>query len=193
MQGLTLIPDFISEQEEQNLINNINNATWNKSLRQLTQHYGYTYNYRSKSIDKLHDKTQPIPEWIEVFVDRMIENKYISIRPDQVIINRYMPGEGMGAHIDRVNLFKEKIFSIGLGGSCKMIFKKPLYVYSSEDEYVYQLVPKTLLIMEGDARYKYTHEIPAARFDYYRVSLLTAKRKRVARTTRYLITFRNIK
>ena len=43
MNGLTLIENYISDDDEQKLIKKINNQTWDKSLNRLTQHYGYKY------------------------------------------------------------------------------------------------------------------------------------------------------
>jgi len=189
MDGLTLIPDFITDDEEEMLICNINKQPWNTSLKRLTQHYGYTYNYSSKSIDRVKDKAPNIPDWISVFTDRMLNDRYISVKPDQVIINRYLPGEGISAHIDAPYLFKDRIYSISLGSSCKMIFRKENDTLSP---YIYQLMPRTLLIMEDDARYKYTHEIPSVKNDMFLVNPLLTRKKRVKRTTRYSITFRNV-
>lgn len=42
MNGLTYIKDFITEDEELNLISFINSMEWNCELSRRTQHYGYT-------------------------------------------------------------------------------------------------------------------------------------------------------
>jgi len=41
LPGLIIIPNFITKDEEEQLINEINNNEWNNDLHRLTQHYGY--------------------------------------------------------------------------------------------------------------------------------------------------------
>ena len=47
IDGLTIIPQFITKKEERNLINEIENNPWNYDLKRLTQHYGYNYKTRN--------------------------------------------------------------------------------------------------------------------------------------------------
>ena len=93
IDGLTIIPKFITKEEEQNLINEIKNNEWNHDLSRLTQHYGYKYNYKTRSITD-NDYIGDLPDWISPFVDRIKNTNLIEKSPDQIIINRYLPGEG---------------------------------------------------------------------------------------------------
>ena len=81
----------------------------------------------------------------------------IDKKPEQIIINRYLKGEGIGKHIDSTSAFDECIYSMSLGAPCTMIFR-----HKTDAELVtsLELKPGTLLIMKDDARYLYTHEIP---------------------------------
>lgn len=178
IEGLTIVPNFITEDEEIELINVINQQVWNKSLKRLTQHYGYGYNYKSRSITK-SDRIGDVPDWLNNVVQRMLDNKFIDEVPDQVIINRYLPGEGISAHVDAPRIFHDKIYSISLGSPAKINFSRGMLKTKL------YLKPRTFLLMQGVARYKYKHSILPKMYDL-------VDGVRVHRTTRYSITFRNV-
>ncbi len=180
IKGLTLIPNFIDDEEEEYLINIINDQKWNTSLKRFTQHYGYRYNYTSRSITD-EDYLDVLPNWLDLYIDKSLQYNYINEKPDQVIINRYLPGEGISPHVDVPHLFKNQIYSISLGSACNMIFKNKI----RQEEYFFYLQPRTLLIMKDDARYNYTHAIKPVLYDII-------NGKKIKRGTRYSITFRNV-
>lgn len=45
IKGLTIIPNYITEEDEQQLIEIINAQEWDTTIKRATQHYGYYYNY----------------------------------------------------------------------------------------------------------------------------------------------------
>ncbi|MEY4902758.1 MAG: hypothetical protein RLZZ292_573 [Bacteroidota bacterium] len=51
IEGLTYVPNFISSQEEKDLINHIDNEIWLTDLKRRVQHYGYKYDYKARRID----------------------------------------------------------------------------------------------------------------------------------------------
>ena len=61
--GLTIIEDFISEEEEKNLLKYINKQAWLNSLSRRVQHYGYEYDYKSPQLKP----ALPIPEIFSKF------------------------------------------------------------------------------------------------------------------------------
>jgi len=87
----------------------------------------------------------------------------------QIIINEYVPGQGISKHIDDPKQFGEWIMCISLGSHVEMTF----------DDYDISLNPCSLVVMTGDSRYKYTHQIKSRKSD-----------KGIPRTTRVSITFR---
>ncbi len=180
IKGLKLVTNFISDEEASNLIDTINKQKWNKTLRRYTQHYGYTYNYTARSITE-KDYINKLPKWLDSIINKILEHKYIDEKPDQVIINRYLPGEGIGPHTDS-DIFKNKIYSISLGSPCKFEFVNK---NDKSDKKTIYLKPKTLLIMKDKARYNYTHSISPNKYD-----MINGSRRR--RLTRYSITFRNV-
>jgi alkylated DNA repair dioxygenase AlkB len=94
---------------------------------------------------------------------------------DQCIVNEYLPGQGISRHIDKTSLFGPTIACVSIGSDATIRFTK-------DKNAVDVLVPRrSLYIMQGDARYAWTHEMPARLYD--------AMRKR---GTRYSITFRKM-
>ncbi len=149
--GLTLVSDFITEEEEATLLARVNESEWNTSLQRRTQHYGYLYNYASR---EAAEPAPPIPEWANFLIDRLIEQKLLHVRPDQLIVNEYAQGQGIGAHIDHVKFFADGIVSISLGDEMIMSFSK-----QGEEKVELPLPRKSALILFGDARWKWRHAI----------------------------------
>ncbi|KAL4245729.1 Alpha-ketoglutarate-dependent dioxygenase AlkB-like superfamily protein [Abortiporus biennis] len=102
-----------------------------------------------------------------------------SSKARQVIINTYLPGEGITPHVDLLDRYDDGIFGLSLGSGCVMRFRPATEAiakagYSAttatEDETgeecgVY-LPPGSVYVMTGDARYKWTHGIEEVYEDY---------------------------
>ena len=176
MKGLTYIPSIISEKEEFNLIKQIESSEWDESLKRLTQHYGYKYNYYSPH---KATKTIEIPDWLLELIKTLKKRKLIDFVPNQIIINRYLIGEGIAPHIDS-DIFGDTIVSLSLGSGCNFEF------CNGKEYIIYYLESRSGLIMKNEARYNYTHSISKNKTDL-------VNKKRIKRKTRYSITFRNYK
>ena len=85
-----------------------------------------------------------------------------------------MPGQGIARHTD-ASIFGSPIVSLSLGSMCEMVFR----CRDSGAVVGVILPPRSLLIMDGDARSRWTHEIPARLSD-----------RRLRRTRRVSLTFR---
>ncbi len=168
--GLTIVEDYLSEEEEKDLLEFIYDQKWMSALSRRVQHYGYEYSYRPPYELK---EAPPIPDAFQKYADDLDKSF------NQVIVNEYTPGQGIGKHTDHKRLFGERIVSISLGSATTMIFARD---GEKEEYYVY---PRTLIIMEGSARWKYTHEIPARKSD-------KVDGKTTQRGTRVSLTFRTV-
>jgi len=188
--GLYNKKDFITEQQEQELIDFIYQQPWNTSLSRRTQHYGYLYDYHNTSVLK---STTPIPPLLldyKVYIESIIESasesksktktkiKTVStaedmttvINFDQCIVNEYTDRQGIAPHIDHVVHFGPVIASLSLGSPCIFDFSR------DEQECEITLDRCELLVLTGEARYKWKHAI--------------AKGNRGRTGTRISITFR---
>eukprot|EP01125_Pyxidicula_operculata_P006807 TRINITY_DN2337_c0_g1_i2.p1 TRINITY_DN2337_c0_g1~~TRINITY_DN2337_c0_g1_i2.p1 ORF type:complete len:167 (-),score=36.32 TRINITY_DN2337_c0_g1_i2:77-577(-) len=114
-------------------------------------------------------------------MDRAIEKGILIEKPDQLIINNYEPGQGIAKHVDKMNQFKEHIVSISLLSDCLMIFREK----ETQKAISVRLSRRSAIGMSGDARSKWTHEIPShKKFEW--------KGMKVPRNRRISLTFRNI-
>lgn len=180
--GLFYIPDYLSPQEISDILLFLKTQyfkplTNSKNSRQVLQ-YGYEYPY-DKKLTKLN-KITPIPENLLKLVDPARINKSINSdllkNPmEQLIINKYNPGQGISAHTDHTKYFGDLIICLTVGSGTEINFIK-----NNQTKSLY-LKPGSLYIMSGDARYKYQHEITGKLYD-----------NNIKRLTRYSLTFRSV-
>ncbi|EAR97220.1 2OG-Fe(II) oxygenase family oxidoreductase (macronuclear) [Tetrahymena thermophila SB210] len=176
VQGLRYIDSILTEEEEVFIFKEIYQNEWNTQLKRRTQHYGYKYDYSIKSIDK-NMFLGVLPKYAINFCQRLIDDKVIKVMPDQMIINEYLPGQGINPHIDKTDIFGETIFSVSLGSGCIM---KLTYGETEIDLY---LKRRSILILEDKARYLFKHSIPSRKSD-------KIDGKTIQRSTRVSLTFR---
>jgi alkylated DNA repair dioxygenase AlkB len=179
--GLEYVSDFITIEEHDELINCINNEKWLDDLKRRVQHYGYKYDYRTRYVD-YSMKIGNLPNWIISVAKKIQTSDFMDELPDQMIVNEYLPGQGISAHIDCEPCFGDTVISLSLGSTCVMKFSDK---YSSEKIEVF-LEPRSIVILKKDARYNWTHEIVPKKKDIF-------KNIPFQRSTRISLTFRNIK
>ncbi|WP_025144351.1 alpha-ketoglutarate-dependent dioxygenase AlkB [Pedobacter jeongneungensis] len=154
--GLDYREDFITPEEEDNLLANIAAEPWLGDLKRRVQHYGWKYDYRARSLD-YNMYLGPLPVWIEVIADKLIQQGLIKECPDQVIINEYKPGQGIANHVDCEPCFGDTIISLSLGSACTMNFIESL----SKQKREVILKPRSVVAISAQARYDWSHGIPA--------------------------------
>ncbi len=156
--GLTYVPTYISSEYEDELLKLIDIQNWNLELKRRTQHYGYKYDYTARSIDPSYYLGE-MPYWIVELCHKLSLESIFMEKPDQVIANEYIPGQGIAPHIDCIPCFSDTICSLSLASGCSMNLtngdiKKSIY-----------LEPRSLLILKSEARYKWQHSIAARKSD----------------------------
>ncbi len=149
---LAYIPDFITRDEENALIASIDKQPWLNDLKRRVQHYGYKYDYKARAVtDDAY--LGPLPEWIDLVAQKL------PFKPDQAIVNEYLPGQGISAHVDCVPCFSDTIASLSLGSGAVMQFT------NGQEKHDLYLEPRSLIILSGPVRYEWTHAIPARKSD----------------------------
>jgi alkylated DNA repair protein alkB family protein 8 len=101
-----------------------------------------------------------MPLQIYKLSETVVEQKIVSIQPDQVIINEYAPGEGLRPHKDR-NYFENQICGVNLGSGCIMRFIK----IAGKDVVDVEMPRRSVYVMQDDARYKWHHSVPPRKKD----------------------------
>lgn len=169
--GLTYIKNFITVEKEQELLAIIQASEFENTLSRRTQQYGYTYSYGANA--KVIKAEKEVPrEFSEIISE--IGNF------NQVIVNEYTPGQGIGAHTDHIYLFGDTIVSVSLLSPIVMTFT------NGSDTVNIFLEARSAVILKGDARYKWKHSIASRKSD-------TIDGVSFQRSTRISITFRNVK
>ncbi|KAJ1957290.1 hypothetical protein EC988_000904 [Linderina pennispora] len=175
-RGLHYFGDFITEQEEKDIMEHIrideeaeiarNNGSdkWTQVQERYVKHYGHSFDYHIKHVgsDSLTASTE-LPPWMQPFIDR-IRTKLPGYpgTPNQLTIQRYPPGSGIAFHTDSHTAFTDMIVILSMGSPVQMDFRKP----ASHDSLVtIDLEPRSLVVMTGEARYGWEHAIRIRRSD----------------------------
>jgi alkylated DNA repair dioxygenase AlkB len=179
VRGLHYCSNYIDETEQRILLDTIDRQHWLTDLKRRVQHYGYRYDYRARMVTpELY--LGPLPDWLTPLANRLHRDGLFSAIPDQAIINEYLPGQGVSAHVDCVPCFGREIASLSLGSACIMEFTHPHYTKKTR-----VLEPCSLFVLSGPARYEWQHCIPARKSDM--ISNIKVNRAR-----RISITFRKV-
>lgn len=175
--GLTYQSEFITKETEAELIKFIDSQEWNTKLKRRTQHYGYEYKYDRSGLKPLN----PVPE---IFLKALGDQQTLFPEgpPNQVIVNEYLLGQGINAHIDDPIRFGKTIASLSLLSGIEMEFQQ----YSVDKHHVY-LEPRSMVWLTQDARYKWTHQIRSRKFDTVPGEGRTLRSRRVSITYRHVL------
>jgi len=157
--GLFYYPNFVTPEESKKLLAELaHNQKWvgvtssQKSRRVI--HYGYIYPYTGGPLEP----TDPIPDLYKDLFKGKLEKIAIlkDWLPDQLIINEYLPGQGIGAHTDHTTKFGPVIACLTLGSGVEIEFTK---IGGTEPPFHIYVEPNSLYIMSGDSRYLWKHAI----------------------------------
>lgn len=180
ISGLSYLPDYIDAGEEQALLQKIDDLPWMNDLKRRVQHYGYKYDYKARAVTRdLY--LGALPDWLENYAAALHREGLFKQQPDQVIVNEYLPGQGIAPHIDCVPCFSEPIASLSLGSACVM----DLVQVGSGQAISKLLEPCSLLVLSDEARYQWTHAIAPRKTDKFEGAV-------IPRGRRVSLTFRKV-
>lgn len=176
IDGLRYVAEFLDTVEQESAIREVDSLPWRKDLRRRVQHYGYRYDYKARRVD--HSMyLGPLPPFAVAIADKLMNQALLTQMPDQVIVNEYLPGQGISAHIDCEPCFGERIATVSLGWAYEMEFTH-VETHASTSLI---LEKGSALVLMGDARHKWLHEIKARKAD-----------RGVPRERRVSVTFRTV-
>ncbi|XP_071452506.1 tRNA (carboxymethyluridine(34)-5-O)-methyltransferase alkbh8 isoform X2 [Hetaerina americana] len=178
--GLILINGFVTEEEENTLLNCINwesnNDQQGRNLKhRRVKHYGYEFRYDNNNVDKDTPLTEDIPEQCAFLTQRLLNKTGFNFKPNQLTVNEYQPGQGIPSHVDTHSAFEDIIVSLSLGSSAVMEFR-------CNGEHVCISLPRrSLLVMTGESRYRWAHGITPRKMD-----IVSVKEERNGKVEEYL-------
>lgn len=181
IKGLRYVRNFITKQEHDYLLQQIDASVWLDDLKRRVQHYGYKYDYKRRNID-LSMKIGELPSWALQVANKMYAEGLINYLPDQVIVNEYQVGQGISPHIDCEPCFEDTIISLSLGSACVMDF---VHKDDKEQKLHKLLEPCSLVILQDEVRYNWLHGIKPNKTDNY-------NGRKIVRQRRVSLTFRKV-
>ena len=101
-KGLYYFPDFLSTDEDKTEVFKYfdeKKEGWSGTLQRKTIHYGYNYDYTIREPHtRLLVPMSPPPEWLAWIADTLYKFGILRQYPNQIIVNAYEPGQGIGHH-----------------------------------------------------------------------------------------------
>eukprot|EP00054_Salpingoeca_dolichothecata_P025490 m.178928 g.178928 ORF g.178928 m.178928 type:complete len:386 (-) comp25374_c0_seq17:218-1375(-) len=109
--GLFFVPDFISQDEEQEILSYLNDRPWEDLHKRRVQHYGHVFDYATNSANS--PAAEPMPPFCEMIFKRFKERFPEHWLPfDQVTINEYTNSQGIPPHVDTHGVFGPCIIAL---------------------------------------------------------------------------------
>lgn len=176
IEGLRYVAAYLDEEEHDRLLAAVDEQPWQTSVDHGVQIYGYRYNHRSRAVLSIGG----LPPWAIDLAVRLQRDGLVATLPDQMVANEYHPGSGLFAHVDQ-SVFGDTVASVSLGSTCVMRFSNGADGRTEE----LLLEPRSALILTGEARWAWTHEIPARSVDVWR-------NQNKPRSRRVSLTFRTV-
>ena len=143
---------------------------------------GYKYDYKARRID-YSMKIGDLPLWSIEIAKKLYDDNYFKEIPDQIIVNEYLSGQGISKHIDCEPCVEDTMISLSLEDSVVMNLVDTL---DPKNIVPLLLEPGSIVILKGDARYHWLHEIRPRKTHEYRGQKYKLKR-RVSLTFRRII------
>ncbi|MEO1013973.1 MAG: alpha-ketoglutarate-dependent dioxygenase AlkB [Pseudomonadota bacterium] len=177
IEGLRLIEDFVSPSVESALLRETNAGEWDAALKRRVRHFGWRYDYSKRGVGE-GAFLGPFPPWLKDLVIRV--GVIAGAEFDQAIVNEYLPGQGIAPHVDSP-AFCDVVASLSLGSATVMAFDDS----ETERRTELSLPPRSLLVLTGQARWRWRHGIAPRKSD-------VVEGRRVSRGRRVSITFRTV-
>jgi len=180
IQGLSYAHNFIDAATHDHLIESIDEQPWEHWLKRRVQQYGYRYDYKNRRIDESH-WLGPLPDWADSAEALLHRPDIFEAGADQLIVNEYLPGQGISPHVDRTTCFGGTIAILSLASQLVMDF----VCAHSGQRHQQMLESRSLLVLKGPARCEWKHGIAARKTDRFKGE--SHRRKR-----RISLTFRKV-
>ena len=153
--GLWVIENFLTSEEQTHCVQSVDSAThqWRSDLSRRVQHYGWRYDYKVRTITS-DMKIGALPNWLSQLALRLYEETRLFHRvPEQVIVNEYLPGQGISMHTDHPG-FGPTVSTISLLDDWEMDFSRNWKLKSPA-----LLQRGSCVLLTGEARSVWQHGI----------------------------------
>jgi alkylated DNA repair dioxygenase AlkB len=176
-RGLIYREDFISEDEEQQLLWEIRGLPLREAqyqqftAKRRTVNYGFSYDFTHLQ----SRAAPPIPEFLGWVRQRAAD--WVGVRPEdfvQALVAEYQPGTPLGWHRDVPDF--EVIVGISLAGAARLRFRPyPWKPEKKSQVFALDLTPRSAYILRDEARWGWQHHVPPTKVLRYSITFRTAR------------------
>ncbi|MGH8666915.1 MAG: alpha-ketoglutarate-dependent dioxygenase AlkB [Burkholderiales bacterium] len=178
--GLIYQPDFLTEKEEKQLLNEFAHLPFKEAhfqqyvARRRVVRYGegdYPASYGHHAEDA--NPRRPFPDFLLPVRAKvaqwlgMDEPRFV-----HALCTEYQPGTPIGWHSDAPHF--EVIVGISLAGKARMRFR-PYLAESAKAAIAIELAPRSAYVMQGDIRWRWQHHIPPTKELRYSITFRTLR------------------
>ena len=159
VSGLHFVEGFLTPEQQAYCVQRVDAAEneWRNDLSRRVQHYGWRYDYKARAITPdMH--LGPLPDWLANVAQKLYDETGLFDRvPEQVIINEYLPGQGITTHIDHRG-FGPSVCMVSLLDDWEMDFSK-----NWKEKSPALLKQGSVVLLTGPARTTWQHGIAPRR------------------------------
>ena len=153
--GLKFLEGFLPPEQQAYCVQRIDAADgeWRNDLSRRVQHYGWRYDYKARAITPdMH--IGALPDWLAKVAQKLYDETGLFDRvPEQVIVNEYLPGQGIATHIDHPG-FGPTVCMVSLLDDWEMDFSE-----NWKDKMPALLQQGSCVLLTGAARDTWQHGI----------------------------------
>jgi alkylated DNA repair dioxygenase AlkB len=171
-EGFRYHPDILSFEEEEALVRELAELPFKPfdfqgflANRQVVS-FGYRYDYNSRAVVE----AAPFPSFLASLREKAAA--IFGRQADafqQVLINQYRPGAGIGWHRDKAQF--DEVVGVSLLAPCSLRFRRK--AGETWDRASLTVEPRSAYLLSGPARTKWEHSIPALDRLRYSITLRT--------------------
>ncbi|KAH9255091.1 hypothetical protein BASA81_006850 [Batrachochytrium salamandrivorans] len=187
--GLSLLLDFITEDEETAICEELDQESWDDRLSRRVQHYGYEFDYATRlAISNGLTNSRAFPSRCSALI-RQLPDRVAGLGFNQLTVNEYLPGRGIAPHVDSHSCFGDLMLSVSLlADTCIRFVPRSSRLEGREGiQRVNLWVPRrAVLLMEGPSRFAFSHGIASRKSDLVDGVVVPRGARRVSLTFRII-------
>jgi alkylated DNA repair dioxygenase AlkB len=170
--GLRYAREFVSAEAERELIARVAELPLKPFQfgafegHRRVKSFGFRYDYTQQKLIE----SEPMPDWLKAMarsVEAFGNLREASVR--QVLCTEYEAGVGIGWHRDKG--YFDKVFGLSLGSACKFRLRRRRG--ERWERFSLRAEPRSLYLMQGEARHDWEHSIPAVEELRYSITFRT--------------------
>ena len=170
--GLLYAPDFISPEEEDELLAYIRQLPLapfqfgRYEGKRRVIYFGHRYDFSHQMLEH----AAPVPNWLQPLTGRV--EAFVGLRSGCIahaLITEYKAGSGIGWHRDKKQF--DKVFGISLLSACPFRFRRKAGV--KWERYTLDAQPRSLYALDGEARSLWEHSIAPVERPRYSITFRT--------------------